>query len=230
MRTLTQTEKSRLFEGHALFGQLNTDEIDALLSHGRFEHHHAGEVIFRKGSPGRSMMAVLDGRIRISSTSDSGREVVLAFLNAGEIFGEIALIDGQERTADATAMTNCELLVIDHRDFIPFLESHGKICVKLLRILCQRLRRTDGQVEGAMFERLEMKLARALTQLAADQTGKNPREVISLQVTQQELAGLVGASRETVNKQLRTWERDGLLGIRKGEIVIRDVEAIGALG
>src|SRR5579884_2948825 len=161
MRTLSQAEKIKLFEGHALFGQLTPDDIDALLSHARFEHHRAGEVIFAKGSPGRSMMAVLDGSIRISSTAGAGREVVLAILHAGEIFGEIALLDGGERTADAIAMNDCDILIIDHRDFIPFLERRGDLCVKLLRILCRRLRQTDEQVEAALFERLEGRVAKA---------------------------------------------------------------------
>lgn len=223
MRTLSQTEKLKLFEGHALFGQLTPDDVEALLSHARFEHHRAGDVIFAKGSPGRSMMAVLDGSIRISSTAGGGREVVLAILHAGEIFGEIALLDGGERTADATAMNDCDILVIDHRDFIPFLERRGDLCVKLLRILCRRLRQTDEQVEAALFERLEARVAKALMRLSADEgNGGAPKTPVRLRVTQQELAGMVGASRESVNKQLHIWARGGFLELGKRQIVIRD--------
>lgn len=223
MRTLSQNEKLKLFEGHALFGQLSADDIDALLSHARFEHHRAGDVIFAKGSPGRSMMAVLDGSIRISSTAGGGREVVLAIIRAGEIFGEIALLDGGERTADAIAMTDCDMLIIDHRDFIPFLERRGDLCVKLLRILCRRLRQTDEQVEAALFERLEGRVAKALMRLAGvSDDGRKPSAPVRLRVTQQELAGMVGASRESVNKQLHIWQRGGYLELGKRQIVIPD--------
>src|SRR5262249_20115960 len=91
-RSLTTTEKQPLFEGHALFGTLSADDIDALLLRARFEHCPAGHLVFAKGSPGRSMMAVLGGSIRIAATAPNGREVVLAILNAGEIFGEMALL------------------------------------------------------------------------------------------------------------------------------------------
>src|SRR5437879_4031466 len=119
MRSLARMEREMLFEGHALFGHLGPNDIDALLSHARLEHHPAGRTIFMKGSPARSMMAVLAGSIRISAAAPGGREVVLAIINAGEIFGELALLDGGARTADATAMMDCDLLVIDQRDFIP---------------------------------------------------------------------------------------------------------------
>jgi len=147
MRALTAGEKQRLFEGHALFGILAPVDVDALLSHARFEHYPAGRLIFARGSPGRSMMATLSGSIRISTTAPNGREVVLAILNAGEIFGEMALLDGGERTANAIAMSDCDLLVIDQRDFIPFLKSRNDLCIGLLKLLSQRLRRTDELVE-----------------------------------------------------------------------------------
>jgi CRP/FNR family cyclic AMP-dependent transcriptional regulator len=230
MRTLNQDEKRKLFEGHALFGQLSADDVDALLSHARFHHHRTGDLIFAKGSPGRSMMAVLEGSIRISSTAVGGREVVLAILRSGEIFGEIALIDGGERTADATAMTDCDVLIIDHRDFIPFLEHRGELCVKLLRILCRRLRQTDEQVEAALFERLEGRVAKALIRLAAEgSAGGKQASPVRLRVSQQELAGMVGASRESVNKQLHVWQRGGFLELGKRMIVIRDPSVLEEL-
>jgi CRP-like cAMP-binding protein len=103
MRALTAAEKGKLFNEHALFGILSVEDIDALLLHARSEHYPAGQLIFARGSPGRSMMAVLRGGVRISTTSPNGREVVLAILNSGEVFGEMASLDGGDRTADAIA-------------------------------------------------------------------------------------------------------------------------------
>lgn len=227
---LTAQVKRKLFEGHALFGILAPEDVDALLQRAHVERYPAGRLIFARGSPGRSMMAVLNGSIPISTTSPHGRDVVLAILHAGEIFGEMALLDDGERTADAIAMSDCELLVIDQRDFIPFLKSRSDLCIALLRLLSQRLRRTDELVEAAMFERLEGRLAKILVQLASaggSDQGGNPR--LELQVSQQELSGIVGVSREKVNKQLRLWERAGVVELSKRRVVIRDFGALEEL-
>jgi CRP/FNR family transcriptional regulator, cyclic AMP receptor protein len=173
------------------------------------------------------MMAVLSGSIRISTTSPQGREIVLAILQAGEIFGEMALLDGGDRAADAIAMGDCELLVIDQRDFIPFLKSRGDLCIALLRLLSQRLRRTDELVEAAMFERLESRLAKALVQLASETSSGNGVESdVQLKVSQHELSLLVGASREKVNRQLGAWQRAGLLGLGKRRVTILDLDGL----
>src|SRR3954471_23567726 len=116
MRSTVLRENRELFERHGFFSQLSQTDLDAILSHARNEHYPAKTLIFAKGSPGRSMMAILRGSIKISLPSAAGREIVLAMLEAGEIFGEMALLDGSERTADATAVADCDLLVIDQRD------------------------------------------------------------------------------------------------------------------
>ena len=230
MRALTAAEKRKLFEGHSLFGILSAEEVDALLLRARFEQYPAGHLIFARGTPGRSMMAVLSGGVRISTTSPSGREVVLAILNPGEVFGEMALLDGGDRTADAITLSDCGLLVIDQRDFIPFLESRTDLCIRFLKLLSQRLRRTDELVEMALFERLETRLAKALVQLAsANGSGGQTGPPFLVLVSQQELSDIVGAARENVNRLLRTWQREGLLELGKRRVVIRDLEALERL-
>ena len=224
-------ERRRLFEGHAIFGKLAPEDLDALLLHARAERYPAGREIFAKGSPGRSMMAILKGSVRISTPSPSGRDIVLTVLHAGDIFGEMALLDGEDRSADATAVDDCELLVLDHRDFIPFLERRADICILLLRLLCRRLRQTDRAVEEVMFGRLDARIAKALLRLAA---GAPPGASdgdggVMLHITQQELAGMVGASRESVNKQLQVWQSAGVLRLGKRLIAIPDVDAIETL-
>ncbi|HXO02543.1 MAG TPA: Crp/Fnr family transcriptional regulator, partial [Stellaceae bacterium] len=210
----TPSEKRRLFEGHALFGQLPSADLDALLLHARVERYPAGRAIFAKGSPGRAMMAILKGNVRISTPSPAGPDIVLTILSAGEVFGEIALLDGEDRTADATAIGDCELLVLDHREFVPFLERRADLCILLLKLLCQRLRQTDQQFEEAMFGRLEGRMAMALVRLA-NNTPPNAKGGIALRITQQELAGMVGAARESVNKQLHVWQNAGKLRLGK---------------
>jgi CRP/FNR family transcriptional regulator, cyclic AMP receptor protein len=221
-------ETRKLLEAHGFFGRLSDRDLDAVLSHARTEHYAAGRLIFSKGSVGRSMMAVLRGSIKISAPSPAGREIVLAIMAPGEVFGEIALLDGGERTADATALTDCDLLVFDHRDFLPFLERRADLCLLLLRVLCRRLRQTNEYVEGALFERLDHRLARALVRLVSTRDETSP-PVRSVRISQNELASMVGATRERVNKQLHVWQRDGLLDVRKREIVVADVAALERL-
>jgi CRP-like cAMP-binding protein len=228
MPTPSPGEKRKLFEGHALFGKLPQTDLDALLLHARVEHYPAGREIFARGSPGRSMMAILKGGVRISTPSPAGPDIVLTILSAGEVFGEIALLDGADRTADATAIGDCDLLVLDHRDFVPFLERRADLCILLLKLLCQRLRQTDKQFEEAMFGRLDGRIAMTLVRLAnnAPASGKAS---IELRITQQELAGMVGAARESVNKQLHVWQRDGVLRLGKRLIEIADIAALKEL-
>jgi CRP/FNR family cyclic AMP-dependent transcriptional regulator len=226
----TASEKRRLFESHPLFGGLARDDLDALLARARVERYPAGREIFAKGSPGRSMLAILHGSVRISSPSTTGREIVLTILQVGEVFGEIALLDGEDRTADATAADDCELLVLDHRDFIPFLERRADICISLLKVLCRRLRQTDELVVDTVFERLDNRVAKALLRLAHNTPqDANGDRLIALHVSQQELAGMVGATRETVNKQLHTLQRAGVVQLKKRLIVIPDLAAVEAL-
>jgi CRP-like cAMP-binding protein len=148
----THEETRRIFERHFLLGKLSRAETDTLLHYARVERYPAGYEIYAKGSPGQSMMAVSSGTVKMTSVSIEGNEIVFNIVHPGDIFGEIALLDGGERSADAVAMTDCELLVLNRRDFMPILERRADICLILLRILCQRLRQTSEQVEDVLFK------------------------------------------------------------------------------
>src|SRR5260370_14937016 len=121
----TAEEKGQIFGRHFLLGKLSRDEIDTLLHYARVERYSAGHEIYAKGSPGQRMMAVLRGTAKITSVSAEGKEIVLNIIDPGEIHGEIALLDGGERSADAVAMTDCELLGLNRRGFLPLLEPRG---------------------------------------------------------------------------------------------------------
>lgn len=230
MAAPTHAEKRKLFEEHFLLGRLSGGEIDALLRYARVERYPAGREIFAKGSPGESLMAVLRGIVKISAPSPAGKEIVLNLINPGEIFGEIGLLDGLERTGDAVAMTDCELLVLNRRDVLPVLQNRADICMMLLKILCERLRRTSEQVEDVLFRHLEGRIAKALLHLA-DNIGRPSVEGVSvdLHLSQRELGNIVGGSRESVNKQLQIWQKGGLITLAKGAIVICDSAALERL-
>jgi CRP-like cAMP-binding protein len=226
----THEEKRQIFERHSLLGKLSRDEIETLLHYARVERYPAGYEVFAKGAPGQSMMAVLRGTVKMSSVSPEGKEIVFNIMNPGDCFGEIALLDGDERSADAVAMTDCELLVLNRRDFIPILEHRADICMILLRILCQRLRQTSEQVEDVLFRHLESRIAKALLHLA-ESAGLHgiPGSPVELRVPQRELGNMAGGSRESVNKHLQMWHRAGWIDLGKGSIVIRELAAIERL-
>jgi CRP-like cAMP-binding protein len=230
MNSPTHQEKRQIFELHPLFGKLSAGEIDALISYSRIERCSAGREIFAKGSAGQSLVAVLRGNIKISSLSHEGKEIVFNIINAGEIFGEIAVLDGEERSADATAITDCELLVLNRRDFLHLLENRADLCMIMLRILCRRLRQTSEQVEDVMFRHLESRLAKALLRRAesVDLHGLQGTSV-ELHLSQRELGNMAGGSRESVNKILQNWHRQGLIDLGKASVLIRDIEALRRL-
>src|ERR1700675_1264250 len=214
----------------SLFAKLGDTEIDAVLAHATVVRHAEGDQIFAKGDPGDSMMAVLKGRVMISSPSPDGRQVVLTVMREGDVLGEIALLDGNERTADATAQVDCELLIVPRRSLLALLERRPDLCIDLLILLCERLRRTNEQVEDLAFLDLEARIAKVLVRLAEENGGgKSPTRPVGVKISQRALGELVGGSRESVNKHLQDWKRLGIIVIEKGSIVIRDVEALSGL-
>jgi CRP/FNR family transcriptional regulator, cyclic AMP receptor protein len=222
--------KRQVLADHFLFGELTPAERDTLLAYARVERYPAGRTIFLKGSPGRGMMAVLKGRVRISASSPEGREIVLNTIEEGEVFGEIALLDGNERSADATAAADCDLLVIDRRDFVPFIESHPGLALRLIAVLCQRLRRTTQQVEDVLFLDLPSRLAKKLLDLAATRANRTPEGLrFDGKLSQRELGNMIGLTRESVNKQLAQWQQEGVIAVEKGIITVLDEEELRSL-
>jgi CRP/FNR family cyclic AMP-dependent transcriptional regulator len=221
-------EAQRLLGACGLFSGLSSEERRVLVGRAKLRSITAGQTIFSMGSPGNSMMAVLSGSIRISIPSASGKEIVLAILQTGEVFGEIALLDGKERTADAKAMTDCHLAVLERPDVLALLERHPSAWLKVVEVLCERLRRTDQQISELALLQLPVRLAKTLLRLAEAATSSSPRG-IEIQLSQRELGNFVGASRESVNKCLGDWQRAGILRIEENVIVLTDHTSLKAL-
>jgi CRP-like cAMP-binding protein len=153
---------------------------------------------------------------------------VLNLIHTGELFGEIALLDGRPRTADATAMEDSELMVIDRRDFLPFVREQPEIAVNLIEILCARLRRTSEQVEDLMFMSLPARLAKTLLRLANLDGSEN--KPVQFAMTQRELSQMIGMSRESTNKQLRAWEKRKWVRLDRGMLTVLDAIALSEIG
>jgi CRP-like cAMP-binding protein len=216
-------DKRAILQAHPLFGQLGTDVIARLAACARMRTVHAGTTIFQKGDPGDSLFAVCAGTIRIGSHSIDGKDAVLNLIQPGGIFGEIALLDGRPRTADAQAVTACELMVIDRRDFMPLLANEPDLALRVIDMLCARLRRTSQQVEDITFLDLPARLAKTLLWLAANAVGGR------ITLTQRELGEIIGMTRESINKQLRAWEQRNWLRLQRGSVVLLDPAALAAL-
>lgn len=219
----------QILKRHNLFGSLTEGELDQLLAHARVESYRAKQEIFHKGAPGRGLLTVLRGRVRISCLGPEGDQILLTDLGEGEVFGEITLLDGRERTADATALAACELLAIDRRDFVPFLAANPDVTLRLLVVVCERLRRTTEQFEDVIFLEGAARLAKKLLQLSEDgrpRSGSGRRP--GVKVSQRDLGNMIGLSRESINKQLSAWHRDGMIKVDRTGIIILDDAALRA--
>lgn len=221
-----------LLERCCLFRRLGAVERDVLFARARVQKYSAQSTIFLMGSPGESMLAVLSGSIRISVPSLNGKEVVLAILGPGEICGEIALLDGKERTADARAATDCSVVVLERRDVLAFLAQYPNAWSGLVDVLCERLRIADQQMAEFALLPVSVRLARALLRLAvSDEPGSNGAALTlpRVHLTQRELGNIIGATRESVNKYLGAWQRKGHIRIGDRLIVITNRAAVESL-
>jgi CRP/FNR family cyclic AMP-dependent transcriptional regulator len=208
---------------HPILGELPRASIQRLLSRATTRKLRRGATIFAKGDAGTQLIAVLSGRVKIVVSSPEGREAVLNVVHEGEVFGEIALFDGCSRTASAIAVTDCELLSIDRRHFLPMVREQPDVAIKLIEILCARLRRSSEQYEDIMFLNLRARVAKLLLRLAEEVGGPLPRKVL---VTQQEMSQMAGMSRESINKQLRAWAHAKWVRLERGGVVVLRPEAL----
>ena len=225
----------QLLTTNSLFRDLADEVIGKIADMAVTRELAAGQILFSKGDPGDALYGVMSGRIRISAGAPSGKEVVLNTIEAGEVFGEIALLDGRPRTADAVAAVHSELMRIQRRDFIHYMESEPRLATHLLEMLCQRVRATSELVEDSAFLALPARLAKRLLGMTgyAGEPGGDPGEIdfdnLELKISQQELGQLMDSSREAVNKHLQSWRRRGWVELSRNRVTIVDPEALADL-
>jgi CRP-like cAMP-binding protein len=219
--------KLAVLRKHPIFCDLDAEAFDQLCRYAKHTTLKRGAAIFSKGDPGNSMIAVITGTVKISVSSAEGRSAILNLIGPGEIFGEMSVLDGQARSADATANTSCELFVIDRREFLPFVRSQPALAMKFIELLCTRLRWTSDQVEQVILQNLPGRLASALIRLTEKHKLSPAGRTIA--VTQQEISEMVGMTRESINKQLRVWAARKWVRLEHGAIVVLDTEPLQAL-
>jgi len=222
---LASVDRRRLLESVPIFSSLGEPEIDALLAATTTRRLAAKELLFRKGDPGHQLYGVLSGRLKVVSTGRDGRELVFGVMAPGDVIGEIALMDSNPRSATVVALETSELLVLHRRDLLPYLERHPQVAIHLAAVLAARVRRLSDHAEDAIFLPLPARMAKTVLALA-QRHGAGGGALAEIRLSQQDLADMVGTTRESVNKQLRTWSAEGLVELRRARLRILDREAL----
>jgi CRP-like cAMP-binding protein len=198
-------------------------EVDAeLLAAGRRVLLEPGTFAHRKGDDSDGLCRVLTGRIRLCTVNDDGRELVLADLTAGAIFGEVSLFDGLHRSHDALAVQRTEILVVSRERLDVILDKRPEVARYFLRALASKLRLSLIALETAALDDMPRRLAQRLLWLSA-------QHAVALAISQADLAAMVSATRQSVNKQLKKWEREGVVGVRGGRITVHDHAALESI-
>jgi CRP/FNR family transcriptional regulator, cyclic AMP receptor protein len=210
-------------------GGLPDDAVDALMRRGHIKKYAKGDVVCRRNEPGDSLMLVLTGRLKITNVNADGREVVLNFLGAGDINGEIAVLDGKERTANAIAIEDTEAFVVYSRDLLPIITAHPQVMLEIAQILCEKLRAASAIIEDNTLE-MRARVAKGLLRLA-QQLGRTSKDGIRLDlgVSQTELGNYLSLSRANVSRQLGQLKDAKVLRIQGAQIVIVDEKGLSEI-
>lgn len=215
------------------FSSLSPSLRHDILRYTYVKRYKDGDLIAARGEPPESWIACAKGAVRVSSTSVSGKQITLTYVEPGIWFGDVSIFDGDRRTHDAYAHGDSTILCVAKADFMKILAQHTELYEAMLRLHARRIRQLFGLVEDLNTLPLKARLAKQLVHLVRSygvQSLSNGSEMrISLQLAQEELAQLLGASRQRVNQELKAMERDGVLRIEPGGLVIRDREALSRI-
>ena len=217
-------KETAYFKQVSFFADLSEEELQALSFATKRRTFRSGEVIFHRDDPGQVLYMIKEGKVKICIISPDGQEVSLTVFGKGEVFGEFALLDGLPRSTDAVALERVECYTLQRSDFLNAIQKNPKIAISVLEALSKRLRATDDMVEDLIFLDVYGRVAKKLLELA-DTHGVKTEDgiVIDVRLTQQELASMVGASRESVNKVLGYFTDMKFISTDKHRITIHRV-------
>jgi CRP/FNR family transcriptional regulator, cyclic AMP receptor protein len=228
--TLTDEHKQQLLSEHFLLRHLSREDLAALAKRASVRSFKAEDVIFKRGDKAAHMMVVVSGKVQISSPSHEGDKIIFATMNPGDVFGEIALIDGHERSTDAIADEATEVLELQRDDFIKVLENNPKLTIDLLRVLCMRIRQTNELLEDFSIIDLRRRLAKRLAYLNDASSRNSGALKMTVRVSQEELVAMMGVSQhEAIHKQLQLWEQQGIVQMEPGWVSVTDQTALSAI-
>lgn len=215
-----------VLEHNFLFHGLPAPSIDAIARLAHRKTYEKGVQIFNQGDDGDALYGVASGRVRIFTADDKGHEVSLNVLGPGDTFGEIALLDGLPRTASAAAIEPSKLVIIPRSQFVEHLERDSGLAMHLMKLLCERLRWVSDLIEESSFLAGPARVAKRLSILVETYGRPLPGSGTELVISQAELGQFLGISRQIINQYLRSWCEHGWVELKRGRIVVYDIDAI----
>ena len=230
MSTTVRSSPARSFlAANTFIGAMEESAIDRVVMHGRTIRYAKGEVLFRRDDPGDALHVVMSGTVKVHNSTAEGRDVILNFLRAGDLVGEIAVLDGGPRTASASMLEAGEIFRIGRRDLMPALHESPDALFELLAILCEKLRATSDIVETNL-RKMDARFAGGLMRLCQAYGRRTPAGiVIDLSATQTDLGAYLGLSRENASRQIAKLSRAGILRAEGSTLVVLDEPAVARL-
>jgi CRP-like cAMP-binding protein len=217
---MTPADPVQLLARVPLFSELATGELDRISRVAVPRSFPAGVRVFHEGDRSDACYLVRSGDLRVTREHPDGRAIALATLGPGDLFGELAMLDGEARSASVETLSDVELLALPAADVRRLLAEHPEISVKLIAALTRRLRETNERVARQSFQTVPSRVAGVLTQLIAEEAGAGGRQGVTIRMTQADLAQLAGTSRESVSRFLATLERAGVVRVGRGRVTV----------
>jgi CRP-like cAMP-binding protein len=213
-----------------LLQDISHDSIHKLVAHIELKEVRRRQVVYLPGDPGQTVFFVNGGRVKISKVTRDGKELTLAYRGPGDIFGELAMIDGGPREEMAEAMENALISELPRQEFERIVQKEATVGYKLTKIVASRRREVENKIEQLIFKDVNAKLAELLLRLASEYGIEDARgTLVSLKITHQEMANLIGSTRETVSLTLSQFKRKGLIQTDGRKVILADREGLRAL-
>lgn len=211
----------------ALFERLSDPEAERLNRRALVRKFKKKAVVYAPAEAGQTVLVLATGRVKIYDLTTEGRETILAFMEQGELFGELAALDGQPRQEFAEAVEDCEVLAIPGDDFMALLESRGDLALSVTKLVGLRRQRIETRLRNILFLPSRLRLVRVLIELV-DSHGERTgfQYAIRFPLSHQDLAGLIGVTRETVTLTLGQLQAEGLIAIERQRVIVRDMKRL----
>ncbi|MFY7836732.1 MAG: Crp/Fnr family transcriptional regulator [Novosphingobium sp.] len=209
----------------SLFADCEEAELSDVIARGQTRAFKPGQVLMNQGEKGRTLFIVLKGLARVSMVAANGREIILDYAEPGHVLGEIAFLDGGERTATVEAIDPVEALILTHGAFSDIIEKHKGLALRLLKAMARRLRQNNAVIEADRAYTSGPRLARFLLRLMMGEGAGNENQ-LKIALSQGELGNFAGMSREQINRQLSAWAENGMVALKGGRVTILDRDAL----